>query len=195
MRDTAVLVQSNLAFLTFIDLHLRSQIVSDYQPLFLIFNFACTAMSIFKYFLDVYISRGSPILLRSFHWSFKYNLYYKNYYKNYFFQPIRFKLNHQSTRLVPGEKDCSIWVGDLTPDVDDLGLYKFFAQRFNTCRTAKGIHPKIFFKEFPLLFRNTIDGVRLYYFNRTINRAYGAPPCLGQIGGPGVRNLFKKQKV
>ena len=51
------------------------------------------------------------------------------------------------------------------------------------------------FKEFPLLFRNTIDGVRLYYFNRTINRAYGAPPCLGQIGGPGVRNLFKKQKV
>jgi len=51
--------------------------------------------------------------------------------------PIRFKLNHQSTRLVPGEKDCSIWVGDLTPDVDDLALYKFFAQRFNTCRTAK----------------------------------------------------------
>ena len=34
LRDIAVLVQLNLAFLTFIDLHLRSQIVSDYHPLF-----------------------------------------------------------------------------------------------------------------------------------------------------------------
>ena len=34
LRDIAVLVQLNLAFLTFIDLHLCSQIVSDYQPLF-----------------------------------------------------------------------------------------------------------------------------------------------------------------
>lgn len=51
--------------------------------------------------------------------------------------PVRFKLNHQSTRLMAGERDCSIWVGDLTPDVDDLQLYKFFADRFNTVRTAK----------------------------------------------------------
>ena len=34
LRDIAVLVQLNLAFLTFIVLHLRSQIVSDYHPLF-----------------------------------------------------------------------------------------------------------------------------------------------------------------
>ena len=34
LRDIAVLVQSNLAFLTFIDLHLYSQTVSDYHPLF-----------------------------------------------------------------------------------------------------------------------------------------------------------------
>lgn len=53
-------------------------------------------------------------------------------------QPARFKLNHQSTRLVPGERDCSIWVGDLTPEVDDLELFKFFAARFDTVRTAKG---------------------------------------------------------
>ena len=33
LRDIAVLVQLNLAFLTFIDLHLCSQIVSDYHPL------------------------------------------------------------------------------------------------------------------------------------------------------------------
>ena len=43
---------------------------------------------------------------------------------------------------MPGERDCSIWVGDLTPDVDDLQLYKFFADRFNTVRTAKG-NPRI----------------------------------------------------
>ena len=35
LRDIAVLVQLNLAFLTFIDLHLHSQTVSDYHPLFL----------------------------------------------------------------------------------------------------------------------------------------------------------------
>ena len=34
LRDIAVLVQLNLAFLTFIGLHLCSQIVSDYHPLF-----------------------------------------------------------------------------------------------------------------------------------------------------------------
>ena len=39
---------------------------------------------------------------------------------------------------MPGERDCSIWVGDLTPEVDDLELYKFFAARFDTVRTAKG---------------------------------------------------------
>ena len=35
LRDIAVLVQLNSAFLTFTDLHLHSQIVSDDQPLFL----------------------------------------------------------------------------------------------------------------------------------------------------------------
>ena len=34
LRDIAVLVQLNLALLTFTDLHLHSQIVSDYHPLF-----------------------------------------------------------------------------------------------------------------------------------------------------------------
>ena len=34
LRDIAVLVQLNSAFLTFTDLHLHSQIVSDYHPLF-----------------------------------------------------------------------------------------------------------------------------------------------------------------
>ena len=53
-------------------------------------------------------------------------------------QPVRFKLNHQSTRLMPGEKDHSVWVGDLTPDVDDLSLFKFFSARFQSVKSAKG---------------------------------------------------------
>nr|ACO12537.1 tRNA selenocysteine-associated protein 1 [Lepeophtheirus salmonis]ADD24564.1 tRNA selenocysteine 1-associated protein 1 [Lepeophtheirus salmonis] len=51
--------------------------------------------------------------------------------------PVRFKLNHNSTRLMPGEKDSSIWVGDLTPDVDDLTLFKFFSSRFQSIKSAK----------------------------------------------------------
>ena len=54
LRDIAVLVQLNLAFLTFIDLHLPSQIVSDYQP------------PIFKrvlyYLKKKWMQRRSPIL-------------------------------------------------------------------------------------------------------------------------------------
>ena len=51
--------------------------------------------------------------------------------------PVRFKLNHNSTRLQPGETDTSIWVGDLTPEVDDFSLYQFFTQRYQTVRCAK----------------------------------------------------------
>jgi RNA recognition motif-containing protein len=51
--------------------------------------------------------------------------------------PVRFKLNHNSNRLLPGEKNHSIWVGDLTPEVDDLQLYKFFSARFQSIISAK----------------------------------------------------------
>ena len=51
--------------------------------------------------------------------------------------PVRFKLNHNSTRLQPGENDTSIWVGDLTPEVDDFSLYQYFTQRYQTVRCAK----------------------------------------------------------
>jgi hypothetical protein len=51
--------------------------------------------------------------------------------------PVRFKLNHNSTRLQPGEIDTSIWVGDLTPEVDDFALYQYFTQRYQTVRCAK----------------------------------------------------------
>ena len=39
---------------------------------------------------------------------------------------------------MPGEKDYSVWVGDLTPDVDDLSLFKFFSARFQSVKSAKG---------------------------------------------------------
>ena len=51
--------------------------------------------------------------------------------------PVRFKLNHNSTRLAPGEIDTSIWVGDLTPEVDDFALYRYFTTRYGTVRCAK----------------------------------------------------------
>ena len=31
--------------------------------------------------------------------------------------PVRWRLNHSSNRLLPGEKNFSVWVGDLTPEV------------------------------------------------------------------------------
>ena len=60
LRDIAVLVQLNLAFLTFTDLYLYSQIVSDYQPLF-----SNGVFELFKIqlFLDAYAvpySQGAP---------------------------------------------------------------------------------------------------------------------------------------
>jgi hypothetical protein len=39
---------------------------------------------------------------------------------------------------MPGEKDFSIWVGDLTSDVDDLQLYRFFSNRYQSVKSAKG---------------------------------------------------------
>ena len=54
------------------------------------------------------------------------------------FQAIRFKLNHSSTRGNNTDKEYSLWVGDLTPDVDDFALYKTFGSRYNSIKTAKG---------------------------------------------------------
>ena len=49
LRDIAVLVQLNSAFLTFTDLHLHSQTVSDYQPLVFQMDFLNLK---YNYFLD-----------------------------------------------------------------------------------------------------------------------------------------------
>ena len=78
--------------------------------------------------------------------------------------PVRFKLNHNSTRLQQGEPDTSIWVGDLSPDVDDYALYQFFAHRFQTVRCAKvrltKCYPFVWFNWVPdSVFTNVIGVV------------------------------------
>lgn len=49
--------------------------------------------------------------------------------------PTKFRLNHTSLGgKMAMEKDFSLWVGDLSPDVDDYTLYKGFASRYPSVR-------------------------------------------------------------
>ena len=60
-------------------------------------------------------------------------------------QPVRFRLNHAGSTTRPStDREYSLWVGDLTPEVDDYTLYKTFASRYPSIRTAKGKEPRIF---------------------------------------------------
>lgn len=55
-------------------------------------------------------------------------------------QSVRFRLNHASTTGKPAaDREFSIWVGDLSTDVDDYSLYRAFAAKYNSIRTAKVI--------------------------------------------------------
>ena len=47
------------------------------------------------------------------------------------------------TTYLPPQIDTSIWVGDLTPEVDDFALYRYFTQRYGTVRCAKVPHDSI----------------------------------------------------
>lgn len=55
--------------------------------------------------------------------------------------PILFKLNHASGSSARdrsgGEKEFMLWVGDLTSDVDDVALYKAFANCYNSIKSVK----------------------------------------------------------
>ncbi|XP_076268307.1 tRNA Selenocysteine associated protein [Rhynchophorus ferrugineus] len=54
---------------------------------------------------------------------------------------VRFRLNNASNN--PGrqivDREFSVWVGDLSPDVDDYNLYRVFSSKYNTIKTAKVI--------------------------------------------------------
>ncbi|VVC44685.1 RNA recognition motif domain [Cinara cedri] len=53
--------------------------------------------------------------------------------------PIRFKLNHAGNpgKVPVSDKDFSVWLGELSSEVDDYQLYKTFACRYQSIRTAK----------------------------------------------------------
>jgi len=54
--------------------------------------------------------------------------------------PTKFRLNHTSLGGKQAmERDYSLWIGDLSPDVDDYTLYKGFASRYPSVRLAKVI--------------------------------------------------------
>jgi len=53
--------------------------------------------------------------------------------------PTRFRLNNapSSGRTSVADRDISLWIGDLSSDVDDYQLYKTFATRYESIRAAK----------------------------------------------------------
>lgn len=53
---------------------------------------------------------------------------------------VRFRLNNASnTGRSMLDREFSVWVGDLSPDVDDYNLYRVFSTKYNTIKTAKVI--------------------------------------------------------
>ncbi|XP_045777489.1 tRNA selenocysteine 1-associated protein 1 [Maniola jurtina] len=58
------------------------------------------------------------------------------------FPVVRFRLNTASREArtnMQSEREFSVWVGDLSPDVDDYSLYRVFAGKYNSIKTAKVI--------------------------------------------------------
>jgi len=53
--------------------------------------------------------------------------------------PTRFRLNNATShgKINMNDREFSLWVGDLSPDVDDYQLYKAFASRYESIRAAK----------------------------------------------------------
>lgn len=44
-----------------------------------------------------------------------------------------------SNKLLPNEREFSVWVGDLSPEVDDYNLYRIFSNKYSSIKTAKVI--------------------------------------------------------
>lgn len=52
---------------------------------------------------------------------------------------VRFRLNNASNSIrAGGDREFSVWVGDLTSDVDDYNLYRVFSAKYTSIKTAKG---------------------------------------------------------
>lgn len=54
---------------------------------------------------------------------------------------VRFRLNSasNSNKLVGAEREFSVWVGDLSSEVDDYNLYRVFSNKYSSIKTAKVI--------------------------------------------------------
>lgn len=55
---------------------------------------------------------------------------------------VRFKLNSATTsqnKALLADREFSVWVGDLSSDVDDYNLYRVFSAKFQSIKTAKVI--------------------------------------------------------
>lgn len=54
---------------------------------------------------------------------------------------VRFRLNSasNSNKLPGNEREYSVWVGDLSSDVDDYNLYRVFSNKYSSIKTAKVI--------------------------------------------------------
>lgn len=55
---------------------------------------------------------------------------------------VRFRLNAASSnanKLLANEREFSVWVGDLSPEVDDYNLYRIFSNKYSSIKTAKVI--------------------------------------------------------
>lgn len=54
---------------------------------------------------------------------------------------VRFRLNSasNSNKLLGNEREFSVWVGDLSPEVDDYNLYRIFSNKYSSIKTAKVI--------------------------------------------------------
>ncbi|XP_047520229.1 tRNA selenocysteine 1-associated protein 1 [Pieris napi] len=58
------------------------------------------------------------------------------------FPVVRFRLNTASREAranMQQEREFSVWVGDLSPDIDDYSLYRVFASKYSSIKTAKVI--------------------------------------------------------
>jgi RNA recognition motif-containing protein len=76
--------------------------------------------------------------------------------------PTKFRLNHTSLGGKQAmDKDFSLWIGDLSPDVDDYTLYKGFASRYPSVRLAKGM---LFYS------KDRVRRIRSRLANRNFNR-------------------------
>ncbi|KOB70042.1 tRNA selenocysteine associated protein (Secp43) [Operophtera brumata] len=58
------------------------------------------------------------------------------------FPVVRFRLNtasREARQNMQTEREFSVWVGDLSPEVDDYSLYRVFASKYSSIKTAKVI--------------------------------------------------------